>query len=101
MLSLLQLTFFANAGSFDSDRDDLKGPFSEKKDGLKKKEETTSEKINSHVLKRQKINQDILRLELEINLLRTRQNNMDAQDYQKKMSQLYEKMIKLKNQPYL
>ncbi|SUI39618.1 possible exported protein [Salmonella enterica subsp. enterica] len=100
ILSLLQLAFFATAVSFDSDRDDLKGQFSEKKDKLRKKEETTSEKINSHILKRQKINQNILRLELEINLLRTRQNNMKAQDYQEKMSQLYEKLRRLKNQPY-
>ncbi|ECE0287950.1 hypothetical protein S079_19725 [Salmonella enterica subsp. enterica] len=77
--------FFSTAGSFDSDRDELKGQFSEKKTDSGKRGNHII-KINSHILKRQKINQAIIRLELEINLLRTRQNNMNARDYQKKLS---------------
>lgn len=101
ILSLSLLSFTSDAQTYSPDKDVLNKEGSDERErSFRQKEKTTSEKISEHIQKRQKINQEVLSLELEINLLRTRKNNMDEQDYQKKMRELSDKLRNLKYQPY-
>ncbi|EBQ8600549.1 hypothetical protein I6P91_004922 [Salmonella enterica] len=57
---------------------------------------SVSEKIIDSVAEKQKINQQIMQIELKINLLRTRKGNMQESEYQKQMSELTSQRAKLK-----
>ncbi|HHR9168643.1 TPA: hypothetical protein ACTADU_002715 [Salmonella enterica subsp. enterica serovar Warragul] len=100
-IPLFTLSFILNATPNHSKGNNLKREnSSERQTSFKQKEKSISEKIDEHIQKRQEINHEILSIELEINLLRTRKNNMTTQDYQSKMLELSNKLKKLKVQPY-
>ncbi|MGP8550711.1 MULTISPECIES: hypothetical protein [Enterobacteriaceae] len=57
---------------------------------------SVSEKIINSVAEKQKINQQIMTIDLEIGLLRTKKGSMTAQDYESKMRELTNKRLALK-----
>ncbi|ENW8403422.1 hypothetical protein ACHEKC_000352 [Salmonella enterica subsp. enterica serovar Newport] len=57
---------------------------------------SVSEKIIESIAEKQKINQEIMKIDLEIGLLRTKKGNMTAQDYDSKMRELTNKRSALK-----
>ncbi|HFG6810796.1 TPA: hypothetical protein ACJG0N_000319 [Salmonella enterica subsp. enterica serovar Mississippi] len=57
---------------------------------------SVSEKIIDSVAEKQKINQQIMAIDLEIGLLRTKKGSMTAQDYEIKMRELTNKRSALK-----
>ncbi|EAA6925098.1 TPA: hypothetical protein H2X76_002887 [Salmonella enterica] len=57
---------------------------------------SVSEKIIDSVAEKQKINQQIMTIDLEIGLLRTKKGSMTAQDYESKMRELTNKRLALK-----
>ncbi|MCT6955279.1 hypothetical protein [Salmonella enterica] len=57
---------------------------------------SVSEKITDSVAEKQKLNQRIMRIDLEIGLLRTKKGSMTAQDYESKMRELTNKRSALK-----
>ncbi|EBF4218933.1 hypothetical protein FH403_11810 [Salmonella enterica] len=65
------------------------------------RQKDVSRKIVDAVSERQKINQKIMSVELEINLLRTQKWNMQGTEYQKKMNELTSERNKLKSTPYI
>ena len=65
------------------------------------KEKSRSEKIVDFVTERQKINQQIFSLELEVGLLRTKRGGMAEMEYQTKMRELTDKLLELKSAPYI
>ncbi|HIF3433562.1 TPA: hypothetical protein ACXZW1_004290 [Salmonella enterica] len=57
---------------------------------------SVSERITDSVAEKQKINQQIMQIELKLSLLRTRKGNMQESKYQKQMSELTSQRAKLK-----
>lgn len=57
---------------------------------------SVSEKIIDSVAEKQKINQQIMTIDLEIGLLRTKKGSMTAQDYESKMREMTNKRLALK-----
>lgn len=57
---------------------------------------SVSERITDSVAEKQKINQQIMQIELKLSLLRTRKGNMQESEYQKQMSELISQRAKLK-----
>ncbi|ENY4510251.1 hypothetical protein ACFXEO_003920 [Salmonella enterica] len=57
---------------------------------------SASEKIIDSVAEKQKLNQQIMTIDLEIGLLRTKKGSMTAQDYERKMRELTNKRSALK-----
>lgn len=57
---------------------------------------SVSERITDSVAEKQKINQQIMQIELKLSLLRTRKGNMQESEYQKQMSELTSQRAKLK-----
>lgn len=57
---------------------------------------SVSERIIDSVAEKQKINQQIMQIELKLSLLRTRKGNMQESEYQKQMSELTSQRAKLK-----
>lgn len=57
---------------------------------------SVSKKIINSVAQKQKINQQIMVIDLEIGLLRTKKGSMTAQDYESKMRELTNKRSALK-----
>lgn len=58
---------------------------------------SVSEKIIDSVVENQKINQQIMAIDLEIGLLRTKKGSMTAQDYERKKHDLTNKRSALKS----
>ncbi|MJF91908.1 hypothetical protein DMA51_23430 [Salmonella enterica subsp. enterica] len=59
-------------------------------------QKSVSERITDSVAEKQKINQQIMQIELKLSLLRTRKGNMQESEYQKQMSELISQRAKLK-----
>lgn len=58
---------------------------------------SVSEKITDSVAEKQTLNQQIMKIDLEIGLLRTKKGSMTAQDYESKMRELTNKRSALKS----
>ncbi|UCA27542.1 hypothetical protein [Citrobacter werkmanii] len=57
---------------------------------------SVSERITDSVAEKQKINQQIMQIELKLSLLRARKGNMQESEYQRQMSELTSQRAKLK-----
>lgn len=65
------------------------------------REKSSSEKIVDSVTERQKINQQISSLELELGLLRAKKGSIAEPEYQTKMRELTGKLSALKKAPFI
>lgn len=57
---------------------------------------SVSERITDSIAEKQKINQQIMQIELKLSLLRARKGNMQESEYQRQMSELTSQRAKLK-----